>query len=134
MNKKELVARIAQSTSLPQAQVVRALDSTIQLIREELAQPNKPPRALDSTINMIPESQIDAAHNKPRALDSTIQMIPEHLVTAGKVKIPGLGTFYTVQRKARVGRNPKSGIEVRIEARIVPKFKPSKQLIEEINK
>lgn len=153
MNKKELVARIAQSTGLPQAQVARALDSTIALIKEELAQPHKPPRALDSTINLIPEEVIFAEGNKPkaldstinlirpgqkppkkgRALDSTIHLVPDELVDAGKVKIPGLGTFYTTARKARIGRNPRTGAAVKIKARIVPKFKFSQTLIDRIN-
>lgn len=112
MNKKELVARIAQSTGLLQAQVARALDSTILLIREELVANSKPPKALDSTIQMVPDSVVDA----------------------GKVKIPGLGTFYTTRRQARIGRNPRTGAEVRIKARTVPKFKFSKQFVEGINR
>lgn len=111
MNKKELVAKIAQSTGLPQAQVARALDSTIHLISEELVMNSKPPKALDSTINLVPDAVVDA----------------------GKVKIPGFGTFYTVQRKARIGRNPRTGAEVRIKARTVPQFKFSKQFVERIN-
>lgn len=111
MNRKELIARIAEKTGLTQIQVCRALDSTIHLIKEELI----------------------ASGAVKRALDSTIQMVPDALVDAGKVKIPGLGTFYTVKRKARVGRNPHTGTEVRIEAKIIPKFKPSKQLLERIN-
>lgn len=155
MNKKELVARIAQSTGLPQAQVARALDSTILLIREELV--NKPKKttraldseiqlirdpltgsgkrvkALDSTIDLIPEHVVASGKKSNRALDSTINMVPDSVVDAGKVKIPGFGTFYTTQRKASVGRNPRTGAAVKIKAKIVPKFKPSKQLLERVN-
>lgn len=157
MNKKELVARIAQSTGLPQAQVARALDSTILLIREELVANSKPPKALDSTINIVPDELVDkpakkaakaldstidlidpalveAGKKSKRALDYTINMIPEHLVTAGKVAIHGFGTFYTTQRKARVGRNPRTGAPVKIKAKTVPKFKFSKTLIDLINR
>lgn len=134
MNKKELVARIAQSTGFSQAQIARALDSTIALIRDELVvKPKKTSRALDSTIQLI-RDPIPGSGKKARALDSTIHLISEEQVTAGKVKIPGLGTFYTVARKARVGRNPRTGAEVRIKARIVPKFKPSQALVARINK
>lgn len=179
MNKKELVARIAQSTGLPQAQVARALDCTINIIQETLEEGDKKSsRALDSTINIIRDElvdkpskkaakaldstihlhtpeQVDASYNKPkaldstidlidpalvesgkksnRALDSTINLVPDHVVDAGKVSIHGFGTFYTTQRKARIGRNPRTGAEVKIKARIVPKFKFSKQLVDRIN-
>jgi len=154
MNKRDLIARISQRIGLPQAQVARALDSTIQLIRDELARPSKPPRALDSTIHLIPEEQIaaqkpkaldstidlidpalvEAGKKSNRALDSTIHLVPDSVVDAGKVKIPGLGTFYTTARKARTGRNPRTGNAVKIKARIVPKFKFSKTLVDRINK
>lgn len=154
MNKKELVARIAQSTGLFQVQVVRALDSTIQLIREELVANSKPPKALDATINIIrPENQklskspkaldstidlidpalVESGKKSSRALDSTIHLVPDSVVDAGKVRIPCLGAFYTVTRKARVGRNPRTGAEVRIKAKVIPKFKPSRTLIDRIN-
>lgn len=111
MNKKELVARIAARTGLTQGQVARALDSTIHLIEEELI----------------------ASGAVTRALDSTIHLVSEETVDAGKVKIPGLGTFYTVKRKDRTGRNPRTGAEVRIKAKTVPKFKPSRTLIDRVN-
>lgn len=133
MNKKELVARISQSTGLPQTQVARALDSTIHLIKEELIASGAATRALDSTIDLINPALVEAGKKSNRALDSTINMVPDSVVDTGKVKIPGLGTFYTVKRKARVGRNPRTGAEVRIEARIVPKFKSSVRLVNKIN-
>jgi len=133
MNKKELVARIAQSICLPQVQVARALDSTICLIRDELVgKPKKASRALDSEIQLI-RDPLTGSGKRSRALDSTIQMVPDSVVDSGKVSIHGFGTFYTVARKARTGRNPRTGAEVQIKARTVPKFKFSKQLIERIN-
>lgn len=133
MNKKELVARIAQSTGLPQVQVARALDSTIHLIKEELIASGAATRALDSTIDLIDPALVEAGKKSKCALDSTINMVPDSVVDTGKVKILGLGTFYTVKRKARVGRNPRTGDEVRIKAKTVPKFKPSQTLIDRIN-
>jgi len=40
----------------------------------------------------------------------------------------GLGTFRVSKRKARVGRNPQTGKELRIPAKRVPKFTPGKAL------
>ena len=39
-----------------------------------------------------------------------------------KVTIIGFGTFSVVQRKARKGRNPQTGKEIKIAAKKVPKF------------
>ena len=39
------------------------------------------------------------------------------------VKLAGFGTFSSTKRKARVGRNPKTGEEIKIPARWVPTFK-----------
>ncbi|MBI3329839.1 MAG: HU family DNA-binding protein [Nitrospinae bacterium] len=45
-----------------------------------------------------------------------------------KVTLVGFGTFSTVQRKARTGRNPQTGAEIKIPAKKVPKFSPGIQL------
>jgi len=42
--------------------------------------------------------------------------------------VVGFGTFKGSNRKARTGRNPKSGEAITIKARIVPKFVPGKTL------
>ena len=41
----------------------------------------------------------------------------------GVFAVPGLGRLKKVQRKARVGRNPQTGKELKIAATTVPKFK-----------
>ena len=42
--------------------------------------------------------------------------------------LAGFGTFRVSRRKARVGRNPRTGKEINIPARKVPKFTPGKNL------
>ena len=44
------------------------------------------------------------------------------------VAFVGFGTFTVVKKKARTGRNPKTGETIKIPARRVPKFKPGKEL------
>ena len=39
------------------------------------------------------------------------------------VKLAGFGTFASTKRKARVGRNPQTGEEIKIPSRWVPTFK-----------
>lgn len=50
------------------------------------------------------------------------------------VKISGLGTFSAVKRKARKGRNPRTGEEIRIPAKWAPVFKPGSALREAVKK
>ena len=49
-----------------------------------------------------------------------------------RIEIRGFGSFSLRYRKARVGRNPKSGQSVSINERYVPHFKPGKNLKERV--
>ena len=49
------------------------------------------------------------------------------------VKISGFGTFSVRQKGRRIGRNPKTGVEVPITPRRVMVFKPSNILKSRIN-
>lgn len=44
------------------------------------------------------------------------------------VRLVGFGTWTAVKRKARMGRNPQTGQEIKIPARRVPVFRPGKEL------
>jgi DNA-binding protein HU-beta len=46
----------------------------------------------------------------------------------GKVTLVGFGTFSKGRRKARIGRNPQTGAEIKIKATTVVKFKAGKKL------
>ncbi len=50
-----------------------------------------------------------------------------------RVELRGFGIFMTKERKPRIGRNPKTKEEVRIPARTVVVFKPSKIVKEKLN-
>ena len=63
-----------------------------------------------------------------RALDATIGAITKALKKKDSVTLVGFGTFKVAQRKARVGRNPQTGAEIRIPARRVPRFTPGADL------
>ena len=45
----------------------------------------------------------------------------------GKVSIIGFGSFYMQKRAARKGKNPQTGAAIKIPAKKVLKFKPSKK-------
>ena len=49
-----------------------------------------------------------------------------------KVYLSGFGTFSIIKRKARTGRNPKTGEAVKIAAKFTPKFKPARAFKEAV--
>ncbi len=55
------------------------------------------------------------------------------LVSRSRIEIRGFGSFELAYRKPRIGRNPKSGAEVRIPEKYLPHFKPGKELRERVN-
>lgn len=59
-------------------------------------------------------------------LDAALEIITRAVSKGDEVKIVGFGTFMRGSRKARNGRNPKTGTSVEIPATRVPKFKPGK--------
>jgi DNA-binding protein HU-beta len=50
----------------------------------------------------------------------------------GKVALTGFGTFSKVRRKARKGRNPRTGEAIKIKASNAVKFTPGKKLKEAV--
>ena len=63
-----------------------------------------------------------------------IEQIIMGLVSDNIVKIHNFGTFKIKQKKSRLGRNPKTKIEVMIPPRKVLSFTPSKYFLNKINK
>lgn len=69
-----------------------------------------------------------------KVVDAVLAGIGEGLAADGKVVIPGFGSFEVRTRTARVGRNPRTGEQLKIEASRTPSFKPGKGLKELVNK
>lgn len=63
-----------------------------------------------------------------RALNATIDAIKGAVKKSQRVGIIGFGSFSVAQRKARTGRNPRTGKEIKIPAKKVVKFKPGSGL------
>ena len=66
--------------------------------------------------------------NAERALNAFLESVEATLVTDGKLTLTGFGTFMVDERKARTGRNPRTGAEIKIPASKVVKFRPGKLL------
>ncbi|MCX8058821.1 MAG: HU family DNA-binding protein [Spirochaetes bacterium] len=63
-------------------------------------------------------------------INAFIDVVKGELKKKGTVQLVGFGTFKVVERKAREGRNPKTGQKIKIPATKVPKFVPGKDLRE----
>ena len=61
-------------------------------------------------------------------VDALLDSIKNALETGKNIEIRGFGTFKVRERRARRARNPRSGTEVQVPAKLVPVFKPSKEL------
>ena len=60
------------------------------------------------------------------AIEIFLGVIKKTLKKRDKIYLSGFGTFSIVKRKARKGRNPKTGESIKIAARVIPKFKSAK--------
>lgn len=63
-----------------------------------------------------------------KALDAAIDSIVSGMKKGEKITIVGFGTFSVTRRKARKGRNPKTGEAIDIPASNAPKFSPGRVL------
>ena len=61
-------------------------------------------------------------------LNATFESIRTSLKKGQRVQLVGFGTFSVKQRKARMGRNPKTGEQIQIKARKVPAFHAGAEL------
>lgn len=62
------------------------------------------------------------------AVNAVFDNIAKALKKGDTVTLVGFGTFSVKKRKARIGRNPQTGKEIKIAAKKVPAFKPGKEL------
>ena len=69
-----------------------------------------------------------------RQFDGITEIILSCLKGDEQVKIAGFGTYKVAKRKARVGRNPRTGEQIQIAASQKVKFLPAKALKEMFNK
>ena len=62
------------------------------------------------------------------AVDALLESLAKALVAGHRIELRGFGTFETVLRAPRTGRNPRTGAKVKIPSRRVPVFRPGKRL------
>jgi len=62
------------------------------------------------------------------SMNAILEIIQSELAAGNKLTLTGFGTFSVSKRKARTGRNPRTGDEIKIPATKVAQFKPGKVL------
>ena len=62
------------------------------------------------------------------AVDAMLNAVQHALRSGDKVVLAGIGSFHVKMRKAKIGRNPKTGVVVPIPPRRAVRFKMSKDL------
>ena len=68
-----------------------------------------------------------------KIIDDFIESLISELIKYDKIKISSFGTFNILNKKERIGRNPKTKIEFKICARKVVNFKPSLKAKNKLN-
>lgn len=68
-----------------------------------------------------------------KALDAFLSAVTETLQSGDDVNLSKFGKFSVKERKARTGRNPKTGESVEISEGKRLSFKPSKELTSQVN-
>jgi len=66
-------------------------------------------------------------------VDDFFELLIDELIKKKEVKISSFGTFKVIDKKERIGRNPKTRVVAKICARKIVKFKPSLKTKEKIN-
>ncbi|HBW14417.1 MULTISPECIES: HU family DNA-binding protein [Proteiniclasticum] len=85
-------------------------------------------------VTKIAEKTNFTKKDSEKVLKATIESIVEALTEGDKVQLSGFGTFEVKNRKARVGRNPKTNEEIQIPEFKQPAFRAGKDLKDIINK
>jgi integration host factor subunit beta len=73
------------------------------------------------------------ARDLERIVATVFERIGSALSRGDRVELRGFGMFSTRGRGERVGRNPRTGAEVAVPGKAVPRFKAGKELAERLN-
>ncbi|MBW2090571.1 MAG: HU family DNA-binding protein [Deltaproteobacteria bacterium] len=87
-------------------------------------------------MDMIEQISKDAGITKVQskaALESFIEMCSKEVKVGRPFRVAGLGTFSLKKSKARKGRNPATGEQIKIKASKRMSFKPSSQVKDLLN-
>ena len=69
-----------------------------------------------------------------KVVDVLVCSLVNAIRTNDRIEIRGFGSFFPKTYKAYQGRNPKSGEAINVPEKVLPIFRPSKDLISKLNK
>jgi integration host factor subunit beta len=73
-----------------------------------------------------------------RDMEAVVSAVFDEITTAlsekNRVELRGFGAFSVRERKARLGRNPRTGANVDVDPKLSPYFKPGKEMRLRLNK
>jgi integration host factor subunit beta len=76
-------------------------------------------------------------HLYQRDVENIVNAILEEIVSAlsrgDRVELRGFGAFSVKERPARLGRNPRTGAQVKVSEKVVPYFKTGKEMRDRLN-
>ncbi len=78
---------------------------------------------IEAVVKTTKLTKVDAEN----VLNSALDAIKKSVKKGEDVTLIGFGTFTKTKRKARIGRNPQTGKEIKIPAMTVPKFRPGRE-------
>ena len=85
-------------------------------------------------VEIIADTQGQITRKEAEVVVNTIfAAISDALVEGDRVELRGFGSFTVKKRNARIGRNPKTGESVTVPAKVVPHFKPGKELRDRVD-
>ncbi len=78
-------------------------------------------------------SETDSTNRATEAfLNAFTDLVMETVKNGDKIALVGFGSFHSITRKARSGRNPSTGAKIKIPEKKVPKFTPGKEFREKV--
>lgn len=83
---------------------------------------------VDALADKTGMTKADSTRAVDALFDTNGGIIPRTLKKGQRVQITGFGTFETKERKARTGRNPRTGESIKISATKTPGFRAGKGL------
>ncbi len=82
---------------------------------------------LEKKFDYLPKREVE------RTLEKILQLFSSNLAKGNRIELRDFGTFIIKLRKARTGRNPATGEQIKINQKYFVHFKPGKRLKEVIN-
>ena len=89
---------------------------------------------VNAVMEQAKSGDIQSKAQVERIVNSVFDVIQDAVVKGEDVSLVGFGTFTSVKKAARTGRNPQTGKEVKIAAKVAPKFKAGKAFKDAVNK